>query len=165
MKYDPNDFNDYSDLLGVLQRDKILKQLEKNSRDAKAEKTVSKKRQCPWCGGELAGEFAKCQNCGSDLDWVLGYPCKPEDKDKLESQIKADENAQRKREEEIAQEQASWPICLQCNKKFRELVNDGKCRVCNSKVLKTKRLRLYVVYATVIVGLISIFFLALVVLY
>ena len=158
MKYDPNDFNDFEGLQGILQRDKILKQLEKNSRDAKAKKSVSKKRQCPWCGGELAGEFAKCQNCASDLVWVLGYPCKPEDKDKLKSQIKADEDARRMREEDIAREQSSWPICSQCNKKFRDLTDDGKCRVCNRNFLKTKRLRLNVVYATVIIGLISFYF-------
>jgi hypothetical protein len=155
MKCDPNNFNDFEGLQGILQRDKILKQLEKNSRDAKAKKRVSKTRQCPWCGGELAGKFAKCQNCGSDLDWVLGYPCKPEDKDKLERKFKADEDARRMREEDIAREQSSWPICSQCNKKFRDLTDDGKCRVCNSKVLKTKRLN--VVKTTVIVGLIYVF--------
>lgn len=37
---------------------------------------VPKERQCPWCGGLLAGTFEKCRKCGSPVAWVNGLPRK-----------------------------------------------------------------------------------------
>jgi hypothetical protein len=75
MKFDPSDYQDLSTLQNSFRDKKILDELEKlNSRSTNP---VSANRQCPWCGGGLAGEFEKCQNCGSNISWVRGFPCKP----------------------------------------------------------------------------------------
>lgn len=81
MKFDPSDFKDLSTLQNSFRDKKILEELEKlNSRSANP---VSANRQCPWCGGGLAGEFEKCQNCGSNISWVRGLPCKPGSEKKI----------------------------------------------------------------------------------
>ena len=75
MKFDPSDFRDLSTLQNSIQNERILKELKNlNSRSTNP---VSANRQCPWCGGSLAGEFEKCQNCGSNISWIRGFPCKP----------------------------------------------------------------------------------------
>ena len=117
MNYDPNDFNDFADLQAARQRQQQLKRLENienRLRKAASKKTVSKDRQCPWCGGELAGEFLKCQNCASDLVWVRGYPCKPEDEDELKLKLKNEDKAKQRQAERLEEEKKLWPICSKC---------------------------------------------------
>jgi hypothetical protein len=41
---------------------------------------------CPYCGGELEGQYELCKHCRSPLSYVEGVPCKPG----LESSIKED---------------------------------------------------------------------------
>lgn len=41
---------------------------------------------CPYCGGELEGQYELCKYCRSPLSYVEGIPCKPG----LESSIKED---------------------------------------------------------------------------
>jgi acyl carrier protein len=82
--FDPLDFNDQADLLGVLQRQEMLRRMKEqenrqrsNDRGGTPPEPPPKNRECPFCGGRLAGEFPKCPNCASDVAWVRGFPCKP----------------------------------------------------------------------------------------
>jgi len=75
MKFDPSDFRDLSTLQNSIQNERILKELK--NLNSQSSNPVPANRQCPWCGGALAGEFVKCQNCGSNISWVRGFPCQP----------------------------------------------------------------------------------------
>lgn len=91
MNFDPNDFQDQAELLAVSQRqrqlalqERNLRELEKNGKFLEAQKlgnspakNIPRNRTCPWCGGLLAGMYAKCQNCASDISWVGDNPFQP----------------------------------------------------------------------------------------
>ncbi len=82
MSFDPGDFNDLADMAGMLQRQEMLNRMQ-NTRASRTEGPPPEDRQCPLCGGRLAGEFKKCQKCGSDITWVGGMPCEPGKEEEL----------------------------------------------------------------------------------
>lgn len=87
--FDPRDFHDLADLAGIAQRQEMLKQMrqQQGSQIRKSEGPLPKNRQCPSCGGRLAGEFPKCQNCGSGIAWADGLPCVPGKENELREKI------------------------------------------------------------------------------
>ena len=80
MSYDPNDFQDQAAVAAMLQRQKMI-----NSQNQL--QSIPANRKCPWCGGLLPGQNSKCQHCSSDVSWVQGLPCKPQDADYRRKQI------------------------------------------------------------------------------
>ena len=69
------DLSNLNDARGVVstgrKQDQILQEVRK------LHQAPDPRRQCPFCGGTLAGGFVKCKNCGSDITWVEGWPRKP----------------------------------------------------------------------------------------
>ena len=57
------------------QRKEVMGKMDKLLRAQKT--SYSSSRQCPWCGGALAGNFEKCMHCASPISWVSGIACKP----------------------------------------------------------------------------------------
>ena len=74
MSYDPNDFQDQAALAAMLQRQRMI-----NSQNQ--QQNIPKNRKCPWCGGALQWRNSKCQHCSSDVSWVDGFPCKPQEEE------------------------------------------------------------------------------------
>ena len=69
------DLSNLNDARGVVstgrKQDQILQEVRK------LHQAPDPRRQCPFCGGTLAGGFVKCKNCASDITWVEGWPRKP----------------------------------------------------------------------------------------
>lgn len=43
--------------------------------------------KCPSCGHSMEGAYSKCSACSSDVCWVDGFPCKPNDLPKLQQMV------------------------------------------------------------------------------
>jgi hypothetical protein len=88
---------------------------------------VPKNRQCPICGGALAGEFRKCPNCAEELVWVettLGrLPSEPG----REQQVIDWSTQEAERKEHEAR--ARMVPCKRC-RKMTDRISDGECSAC-----------------------------------
>jgi hypothetical protein len=124
MAFDPNDFNDLADLVAYRQRKQILDKLNELNNS----KSTTKNHVCPWCGGQLAGNFEKCQNCSSDVAWVAGQPCKPENLIR-----------QQKHEERRQKYLNTKSRCCDCKSEFliKEL-EESRCSNCARKIIKNE---------------------------
>ncbi len=78
MTFDPDDFQDQAAIAAMLQRQRMINSLNQKQ-------SIPENRKCPWCGGLLPGQYSKCQHCTSDVSWVDGLPCKPQEEDLLRS--------------------------------------------------------------------------------
>ena len=94
MTYDPNDFQDQAALAAILQRQKLI-----NAQNRQL--SIPENRKCPWCGGELLGQYSKCQHCASDVCWVDNYPCKPQEAEYKRKEIARKIKNEKKRREAI----------------------------------------------------------------
>ena len=123
---------------GLSRLENELHENRKAIKRLRREKVVPRNRQCPFCGGELAGEFSRCNNCGGEVAWVNTssgrLPCKPGQEGLLIEQIE-----QVVREQNLKQEQQEakvWTKCPACDKKHQVSPNErhSRCSACKDKV-------------------------------
>jgi hypothetical protein len=121
MTFDPNDFQDQAAIAAMLQRQRMI-----NSQNQ--QQKIPKNRQCPWCGGLLPGQYSKCQHCSSDVSWVDGLPCKPQDADYRRREIAQNRQNQKKRNADIVARVVNCKICGS-NVPQRDL--ESTIKICN----------------------------------
>jgi len=127
MNFDPNNFQDQAAIAAMLQRQKMINSQNKLQ-------SIPANRKCPWCGGLLPGIYDKCQHCASQVSWVDGLPCKPQDADSLRRKSlekwekqQAEEKRSRAKAEKIKSEIAARVVeCKKCG-----------CRVPQSDLIST----------------------------
>ena len=138
MSFDPNDFHDLADLTGALQRQQMLQRMKhqeellkrQGSHTPQPQEPPPKNRQCPMCGGRLAGEFKKCQNCGSDIAWAKGFPCEPGKEAELQRELDAEEAKRKVKAARKAAENAEC-VCTKCGQATKaKNTHDGLCSKC-----------------------------------
>lgn len=144
MPLEDNDLETLTDLAGILQRKQIIK-LQKEGNDLQRQKEaildLPQKRVCPWCGGDLPGEFVKCKYCASDISWVSGYPCKPGDEKTVlayvESiSVKEDPEYRKRLLEDLKNTQSRVVYCKTCGTRIPQCSMNftvDSCVECNYK--------------------------------
>lgn len=83
--FDPTDFDDFTDLFDVYQRNELYRQAREQNEKLEAIRRGQDQKggqdqkhggpACPACGVTLDGQFRKCKNCLADLVWVEGDVC------------------------------------------------------------------------------------------
>ena len=138
MSFDPSDnIQDQEALLAPLQRLQLLKaQNQKQS--------IPENRKCPWCGGGLPGQYSKCQNCASDISWVDGFPCKPQEEEhEIRKSIEKWEKANRletlrlAKENKLKDEIAARVVkCTKCGCRVPQLYLNSTNDTCKKCICK-----------------------------
>ena len=70
--------------------------------------------KCPWCAGPIEKNVSKCRHCASDIAWVGGEQCKPEDKDKVTHKQREQKIRQQRAEEEKRRRDNQLITCTNC---------------------------------------------------
>jgi len=139
--FNPADFNDIADAMGVFQRQEMLRQLAQlRAKEQASEEHQRKLPQCPACGGRLEGQFQKCMRCATDLAWVEGVPCEPGQAVKLRQSLQERRRAESARSEwkqarhkaDLSARGVTCPRC--CELSLPEDVENGRCWRCNRKL-------------------------------
>lgn len=160
MSYDPNDFQDQAAIAAMLQRQRMI-----NSQNQ--QQNIPKNRKCPWCGGLLPGQYSKCQHCSSDVSWVDGLPCKPQDADYLREKSLAEWKKQQDKKrrlkaeaEKLRSEIAARVVkCKKCTWRVpqTDLINTvntcEKCADVEQFIYRIKAIAVLTVIVTLIIGL------------
>jgi hypothetical protein len=139
MSFDPDDFQDQAAMLAVLQRQKLI-----NAQNQKH--SIPKNRQCPWCGGALPGQYSKCQHCSSDVSWVGGLPCKPQDEDYRKSEIA-------RKIENLKNIEARVVNCKKCGCRVPQLDLKNTidtCKKCATRAVLVSQIMIVVVIAVIV---------------
>ena len=98
--------------------------------------------KCPWCAGAIEENVSKCRHCTSDIAWVGGEQCKPEDKDKVADKQREQKIRQQRAEEEKRRRDNELIKCANCDEKIKrgdaEKINAfgearGLCKACIKK--------------------------------
>ena len=147
MTFDPDDFQDQAAIAAMLQRQRMI-----NSQNQ--QQSIPKNRQCPWCGGLLPGPFDKCQHCSSEVSWVAGYPCKPQNADSRREQIKKEQEAADKLKLAISLRVVGCKICRN-NVPQRDLISTVKlCHRCKKWINASPAIIIITLLSLMILGFI-----------
>jgi hypothetical protein len=157
MTFDPDDFQDQAAIAAMLQRQKMI-----NSQNQ--QKSIPKNRKCPWCGGGLPGQYSKCQYCASELSWVDGFPCKPQEEEKrrresLEKWEKAKKQEalliekEKKLKDEIA---ARVVVCRKCGCSVPQLDMKSTIDTCENCTYDRQTKNYLIVYVLIAIALLAL---------
>jgi primosomal protein N'' len=160
MTFDPNDFQDQAAIAAMLQRQKLI-----NAQNQ--QQSIPENRQCPWCGGGLPGQYSKCQHCASEVSWVDGFPCKPQEVEyrrKLSNQKWEREERRLAKEKKLKDEIAARVVnCKKCGCRVPQLnlkSTIDTCDTCHKRTRRSEIVSLFVIIAVLalIVTLYNLFF-------
>ena len=112
--------------------------------------------KCPWCAGPIEKNVSKCRHCASDIAWVDGEQCKPEDKDKVTYKQREQKIREARAREEKRRVDNQEVTCKKCSKKIKrgDSVDNGDelwCEPCNEADTKF-RIYLNIVSVIIIFG-------------
>lgn len=114
--------------------------------------------KCPWCAGPVENNVSKCRHCTSDIEWVGGEQCKPEDKSKVMLKQRQEKNRQERLEEGERLRENQLVRCKKCKEGIKRrnakiTNNKGRarilCKSCDQKDTDSRKKKCLVIFVVV----------------